>query len=86
MSRQAEQAAYVHATMFTSDAIERYAAELAAIVPIREARFYLLTSGSEVVEAAVKLARQIQMARGERDRKLIISRWKSYHGMRNNFV
>lgn len=81
MSRQAEQAAYVHATMFTSDAIERYAAELATIVPMKGARFYLLTSGSEVVEAAVKLARQIQMARGQRDRNLIISRWKSYHGM-----
>jgi hypothetical protein len=81
MSRQAELAAYVHATMFTSEAVERYAAELAPIVPLDEPRFYLLTSGSEVVEAAIKLARQIQIARGERDRKLIISRWKSYHGM-----
>jgi hypothetical protein len=46
-----------------------------------EARFFYLSSGSEVVEASIKLARQIQMARGENGRHLIISRWRSYHGM-----
>jgi adenosylmethionine-8-amino-7-oxononanoate aminotransferase len=81
MTRQAESAAYVHATMFTSEPLEQYAAKLAQVVPIPDARFYLLSTGSEVVEGAVKLARQIQMARGEESRHLIISRWKSYHGM-----
>lgn len=81
MSDQARKAAYVHATMFTSEPLERYAAELATIVPLPDARFYFLSSGSEVVEAAIKLARQIQMARGEGDRHLVIGRWGSYHGL-----
>ncbi|MEZ4516799.1 MAG: aminotransferase class III-fold pyridoxal phosphate-dependent enzyme [Chloroflexota bacterium] len=81
MTRQAESAAYIHARMFTSEAIETYATELASIVPIPDARFYFLGSGSEVVEGAIKLARQIQMARGEHKRHLILSRWQSYHGM-----
>lgn len=81
MTRQAQSAAYVHALMFTSDVLETYAAELAKVVPQPGARFYFLGSGSEVVEGAIKLARQIQMARGETKRTLVISRWNSYHGM-----
>jgi adenosylmethionine-8-amino-7-oxononanoate aminotransferase len=81
MAAQAQVAAYVHAIMFTSEPLEQYSAELAEIVPIPDARFYYLSSGSEVVEGAIKLARQIQMARGETGRHLIISRHQSYHGM-----
>lgn len=81
MMQQARKAAYVHATMFTSEPLEQYAAELAGVVPLAEPRFYFLSSGSEVVEGAIKLARQIQMARGEHKRSVIISRWQSYHGM-----
>ena len=66
MTRQLEAAAYVHAIMFTSEPLEQYAAALAEIVPLPDARFYFLSSGCEVVEAAIKLARQIQMARGDR--------------------
>ncbi len=81
MQTQLQTAAYVHATMFTNEPLETYCAELAKIVPIEEARFFLLSSGSEVVEAAIKLARQIQMARGESNRHLIVCRSLSYHGM-----
>jgi adenosylmethionine-8-amino-7-oxononanoate aminotransferase len=81
MDRQAQAAAYVHAIMFTSEPVERFAAELAKILPLPEARSYFLSSGSEVVEAAIKLARQIQLARGEGSRHLVISRWQSYHGL-----
>lgn len=81
IAAQAQAAAYVHAIMFTSEPLEQYAAELAPLVPIPDPRFYLLASGSEVIEGALKLARQIQMARGENDRHLIISRHQSYHGM-----
>ncbi|MFW6042384.1 MAG: aspartate aminotransferase family protein [Chloroflexota bacterium] len=80
MSRQAQAVAYAHATMFTSDVIETYANELAKLVPIPDPHFYFLSSGSEVVEGALKLARQIQMARGNSSRHLIISRTHSYHG------
>ena len=81
MTRQAQAAAYVHAIMFTSEPLEQYAAELAAVVPLAQPRFYFLSSGSEVVEGAIKLARQIQMARGQEKRHIILSRWQSYHGM-----
>jgi adenosylmethionine-8-amino-7-oxononanoate aminotransferase len=81
MAEQAQRAAYVHATMFTSEPLEQYAAALAEIVPLPEPRFYFLSSGSEVVEGAIKLARQIQMARGQERRHIVLSRWNSYHGM-----
>jgi len=80
MARQAQAAAYVHATMFTSEPLEAYAQALADITPVVDPRFYFLSSGSEVVEGALKLARQIQMARGESGREIIISRTFSYHG------
>ncbi len=81
MREQAAEVAYVHATMFTSAIIERYTEALAPLVPLDHPRFYLLSSGSEVVEAAIKLARQIQQARGEMNRHIVISRSQSYHGM-----
>lgn len=81
MSKQATAAAYVHAIMFTSEPLETYAAELAAVVSMPEPRFYFLSSGSEVVEGAIKLARQIQIARGKEKRHIVLSRWQSYHGM-----
>ena len=81
MTEQAQAAAYVHAIMFTNDPTEQLSAELAQIVPIPNARFFYLSSGSEVVEGAIKLARQIQQARGENGRSTIISRQQSYHGM-----
>lgn len=81
MANQAQTAAYVHAVMFTSEPLEQYSAALAEIVPLPQARFFYLSSGSEVVEGALKLARQIQMARGENGRSLTICRSLSYHGM-----
>ena len=81
MQEQLEAAAYVHAIMFTSQPLESYAAKLADIVPLTHPRFFFLNSGSEVVEGAIKLARQIQMARGEHGRQMVICRSLSYHGM-----
>jgi adenosylmethionine-8-amino-7-oxononanoate aminotransferase len=81
ISDQADQAAYLHPTMFTAEVIEKYADALAEIVPLENAKFYFLTSGSEAVEAAIKLARQIQVERGNTTRYLTISRWMSYHGL-----
>lgn len=81
MADQAQKAAYAHAIMFTSEVVEKVSAELSSIVPFSHARFFYLSSGSEVVEGAIKLARQIQMARGQKNRHIIISRTHSYHGM-----
>jgi len=80
MAGQAADVAYVHGTMFTTDALETHSERLAARAPMPAPRFYYMTSGSEAVETAVKFARQIQLARGEPARELTISRWGSYHG------
>lgn len=80
MAGQAQIAPYIHATMFTSQAIEDYSAALAEVVPMDNPRFFYLSSGSEAVEAAMKFARQVQVERGQTGRYLIVSRWQSYHG------
>ena len=72
---------YVHPTMFTTPAVEVLAGRLARITPGSIDRFYFMTSGSEAVETAVKLARQVHLANGQPDRFKVISRWKSYHGL-----
>lgn len=72
---------YVHPTMFASSAVEDLANALAAHAPGGLDRFYFMSSGSEAVETAIKLARQIQIARGNPGRQVLISRWRSYHGL-----
>ncbi|MCP5093952.1 MAG: aspartate aminotransferase family protein [Chloroflexi bacterium] len=81
MAEQAQAVAYAHAIMFTNEPAEQLSHELAKIVPIDNPRFFYLSSGSEVVEAAIKFARQIQQARGEGGRDMTICRSLSYHGM-----
>jgi adenosylmethionine-8-amino-7-oxononanoate aminotransferase len=70
---------YVHGTMFTTEALEAYADDLAPLLPIDDARIYPVSGGSEAVETALKLARAYHLARGE-DRPLVIGRWNAYHG------
>jgi adenosylmethionine-8-amino-7-oxononanoate aminotransferase len=72
---------YVHPTMFSASAVEDLANALMVHTPGGLDRFYFMSSGSEAVETAIKLARQIHIARGHSDRQLLISRWKSYHGL-----
>ena len=71
---------YVHATQFTTRALEEYAEELAAVVPVDGARVYPVSGGSEAIETALKLARAYHLARGELERHVVISRRGSYHG------
>ena len=80
MARQAEQAAYVHGTQFTSDVLEEYARRLAPHVPIDGARLYLVSGGSEANETAVKMARAYQLAIGQASRHQVVRRSVSYHG------
>ena len=72
---------YIHPTMFTTPVVEALAARLAALAPEGIDRFYFMTSGSEAVETALKLARQIHLAAGDAQRFRVVSRWKSYHGL-----
>ena len=71
---------YINGTQFTHHAVEALAAELVALTP-RDLDFaYFLASGSEAVEAAVKLARQVQVESGRPEKWKVISRVPSYHG------
>ena len=78
--KQAENIAYAHTSFFTSSPAEELAARLAAYAPGDINRVYLVSSGSEAMEAAIKLARQYFMETGQPNRKHIIARKQSYHG------
>ena len=71
---------YVNGTQFTTAACEELAAELAEVLPEPLRYVYFLASGSEAIEAAVKLARQVQVERGQPGRWKVVSRVPSYHG------
>lgn len=77
---QARTLAYVNGTMFTNEPVEALAGELAKLAPPGIDKAYFLSSGSEAVEAALKLARQYHVERGETSRRIIISRTPGYHG------
>lgn len=80
MAAQARRVAFAHGTQFTSEPLKAYAAALGEVSPIPDPWVYLVSGGSEAVETAIKLARQVCVARGEPGRYKIISRWSSYHG------
>jgi len=78
--RQLHATQYVHGTMFTTEAIETYADEVAAVLPLDDARIYPVSGGSEAVETAIKMARAFHLARGQGGRHTVIARRGSYHG------
>lgn len=80
LSDQARQVSYVHPTTFTTAAVERYADELSAVLPLDDATVYPVSGGSEAVETALKVARTYHLARGQEDRSVVIGRELSYHG------
>ena len=77
---QLEKTQYVHGTMFTTEALETYADELAPLLPLADARIYPVSGGSEAIETAIKLARTYHLAVGQAGRSTIIARRSSYHG------
>ncbi|MCP3950993.1 MAG: aminotransferase class III-fold pyridoxal phosphate-dependent enzyme, partial [Desulfobacterales bacterium] len=79
--RQILEAGYIHPTMFTTNPAEALADALCAHAPEGIERFYFLSGGSEAVETALKLARQIHLENNDAQRIRLISRWKSYHGL-----
>ncbi|MEO1747589.1 MAG: aspartate aminotransferase family protein [Pseudomonadota bacterium] len=76
---QLEQLEFAHTGFFTTDIAERLAEKLVAHGPGLD-RVYLVSGGSEAMEAAIKLARQYFVERGEPQRNHIIARRQSYHG------
>jgi adenosylmethionine-8-amino-7-oxononanoate aminotransferase len=80
IGEQLERTQYVHPTAFTTRAVEAYADEVAAILPVEDARIYPVSGGSEAVETAIKMARAYHLAKGQSGRSIVIGRRGSYHG------
>jgi adenosylmethionine-8-amino-7-oxononanoate aminotransferase len=80
LGRQAERLAYVNGTAFTNGPVEELAAEIARRSPGDLELVYPLSSGSEAVEAALKLARQYWVETGAPARRTIVALSPAYHG------
>jgi adenosylmethionine-8-amino-7-oxononanoate aminotransferase len=80
MACQARTLAYVTGTAFTHDAVEELAAEIARLSPGDLELVYPLASGSEAVEAGLKLARQYWVESGRPQKHKVLAFAPSYHG------
>lgn len=80
IKEQADRLAFAHTGFFTSAPAEELANLLIANAPEGIERVYFVSGGSEAIEAALKLARQYHLERGEEQRQHIIARRQSYHG------
>lgn len=80
MHAQLDRLGYAHTSFFTTDVAEALGEELLAQAPPGMSHVYLVSGGSEAVEAALKMARQYFVERGEPQRRYFISRRQSYHG------
>lgn len=69
-----------HSMFFTTDTQRQLSQHLYELSDGHFERSLFFSSGSEAVEAAIKLARQYHFERGETQRLHVISRQKSYHG------
>ncbi|MEZ5771972.1 MAG: aspartate aminotransferase family protein [Defluviimonas denitrificans] len=77
---QLDKLAFAHTGFLTSEPAEALADLLIAHAPGRLDRVYLVSGGSEATEAAIKLARQYWVEKGEPQRARLIARKQSYHG------
>jgi adenosylmethionine-8-amino-7-oxononanoate aminotransferase len=77
---QLERLAFAHTGFFSSVPAEALAETLINEAPGRLDRVYLVSGGSEAVEAAIKLARQYFIESGQPSRHRVIARQQSYHG------
>jgi len=71
---------FAHTSFFTNEPMEALAEQLIRHSPPEFERVYFVSGGSEAVEAALKLARQYFVERGEPQRRHLIARRQSYHG------
>ncbi|KAF5011796.1 hypothetical protein FDECE_2086 [Fusarium decemcellulare] len=77
---QADKVSYVHSLTYTTDSAENLANYLLEGNPFDMARAYLVSSGSEAMDSALKLARQYHVENGQPQRTRFVSRRQAYHG------
>jgi adenosylmethionine-8-amino-7-oxononanoate aminotransferase len=77
---QLHKIAFVYRTQFENQPANDLAELLAKLAPPQLNRVFFVNSGSEAVEAAIKLARQFWWCMGEKGKSVVISTRPSYHG------
>jgi adenosylmethionine-8-amino-7-oxononanoate aminotransferase len=80
MHEQVDRIAYAHTSFFSTAVAEELADHLVAHAPEGISHVYLVSGGSEAIEAALKLARQYFVEIGQPQRRHFIARRQSYHG------
>lgn len=80
MARQAEKMHFLNDEFFTTQSVIDLADRLVEMAPESLNKVWFDSSGSEAVEAAIKLARQYHLGKGNSQRYRVISRWQSHHG------
>src|SRR5262249_62198019 len=80
IGEQAARVAYVNGTAFTAEPVEAMAQELATLAPGDLDKVYFLGSGSEAIEAALKLARQYWVESGKPAKRKVLALTPGYHG------
>jgi len=80
LHKQLDTLAYAHTGFFTSEVAEKLADRLIEDAPQGIDHVYFVSGGSEAVEAAIKMARQYFVEKGEPQHRHIIARRQSYHG------
>jgi adenosylmethionine-8-amino-7-oxononanoate aminotransferase len=78
--KQVKRLEFAHTGFFSSIPAEALAELLIKEAPGSLDRVYLVSGGSEAVEAAIKLARQYYIEIGQPERHRVIARRQSYHG------
>ncbi|MBQ4807911.1 aspartate aminotransferase family protein [Phaeobacter sp. HS012] len=80
IQEQVGKLAFAHTGFMTSEPAEALADLLISQAPGDLNRVYFVSGGSEATEAAIKLARQYHLERGDSARCHVIARRQSYHG------
>ncbi len=80
MHAQIDKLAYAHTSFFTTEVAEQLADQLIRTAPPGISHVYLVSGGSEAIEAALKMARQYFVEIGQPERTQFIARRQSYHG------
>ncbi|MBR0967353.1 aspartate aminotransferase family protein [Tardiphaga sp. 538_B7_N1_4] len=80
ITRQASTLPFIHSSLFTTDPLEELADELVTNAPPGLEKAFFVSGGSEAIEAALMIAKQCAVVRGELRRNHVISRHKSFHG------
>ncbi len=75
-----ERLAYTSSMLFANEPAQAYTEKIAEFTPDGFEKAWLVSSGSEANESAVKLARQYHYERGEEGKYKVLSRRRSYHG------